>query len=347
MIGEIYKPVSTGITYPFTYLQLFLLIWLSEQLFDDRRNIEHLMIIFIISNISAVLISLLDYNLVTQSGQINQLAGLAGNSNEFGIYLSFSILMVVYFVGQVTKKFVQVLLILAAIGLGISLLLSGSRGSILFLIPVLLLQLLRLYNKRIFLILFIIATMVFAIIFVQPYIPAGFFQRMINIPAGILSGSDTIGERYSLWQYGLVLWAKNPILGIGSGMFQYYSIDSSLLHGTKTLMAHNAYITYLTENGIIGLLLFLLISIYSFINYEHAIRINGKDFHNKALAVTWEAIMLCILLNTIKGNWGDNKILWFCFGISMISCQLLKCKDDKKLERPQQADIYLAGLQDN
>jgi O-antigen ligase len=326
ILGDITKPISTGFSYPLKYLQLLILMWLGEKLFNTVQSFEWLMKLFIIMNVFAVLIALPNYDISTSLGQIDRLAGSAGNANEFGIYLCISELMVVYFIDIVTNKGMKALLIVFACGLIIPIILSGSRGAILFLVPVIAFQLWRLFRSRSFLVVLILACAIIFLMEIPSFVPAGYIQRIINIPKDIINQSDySFVLRNILWQYGLELWKTQPILGIGSGMFQYYSINLPILEGVSS-MAHNAYITYLTENGIIGLLLFVLINIRSLVNYERTIRTQGAGFRLMAMAITWESILLYILLNNLKGNWGDDKILWLCFGFS-VACRLLVSND--------------------
>jgi O-antigen ligase len=318
IVGEATKPISTGITYTFTYIQLLILIWLSEQLFKTRQTIENAMKWFISANIMAVVISLNQFNAGVTYGDINRLSGLEGNANEFAIYLSVAIIMLVYFIMVANKSITRLLLLLLAMGMIVPIILSGSRGAVLFLIPVITLQLLQIRKNRIIIGIFVIMALLVAVVIITPFLPGEYIQRITNIPQDILYGSDTVGLRYGLWQYGLELWSRAPILGIGSGLFAIYSINSPVLHGTRFLPLHNTYLTQLVENGIIGLLFFLLLIVRSGINYSGVIPAAGNDLRLKGLAITWQAVMLLILFNGLKGDWNTSKLLWFCFAISMV-----------------------------
>jgi O-antigen ligase len=317
IVGELLKPVSTGISYPFTYFQLVFMVWLCEQLFTKREQIEALMKFFIAANILAIVTSLPNFDLVTSSDDFSRLSGLQGNSNEFAVYLSVAIVMIVYFFMTGSKKGIRIFLALAATILVIPLILSGSRGAVLFVGPVIALQLWRFRRNNFVFALFFLTTIIMAIGLIGPYLPEAYIQRIVDIPQDILYRRDTVGLRYGLWQYGLELWSQKPIWGIGSGMFVYFSINSPILHGLKRLPLHNMYLTQLVENGIVGLIFFLLLIVKSAWNYSCAIRSAGRDSPVGTLAITWQSILLLFLLNGAKGDWNANKLLWGCFALSL------------------------------
>jgi O-antigen ligase len=337
ILGNMFNPINITISYAFTYLQLLIFIWLSARLFKTRQNLEKLMKLFVYTDIITLIISLQNYNLIPETDIINRLSGLEGNANLFGIYQSISILMLFYFVMKPGKIIIRLFLIIIAVGLIISLVLSGSRGAILFLAPAFALQLWRNQKNNFFIIMLILSIILVFAANIGTYLPMEFVQRITNIPTDILYGTDTIGLRYGLWKYAIELWLQKPILGIGSGMFVLFSINSQVLHGIRVLPAHNMYITYLTENGIVGLLLFLFIVIKSGINYDKVIRKNEKNSSLGKLAITWEAIMLCLLLNGTKADMNYNKLLWFCFAISFSAAIAISitAPNERELKQPR------------
>ena len=206
------------------------------------------------------------------------------------------------------------MLLVLAIGMTLAIILSGSRGGILFCIPVLAWQLWRLGWKNIPIMLLFGVSLLYLVSF----LPVEYVGRIKQIPQSIFAQSDTVGLRFELWKYAIHLWQQKPILGIGTGMFVYLSDQSPVLRGLKNLQAHNTYITYLAENGIVGLALFLIIIIRSMINFEYVAHLKGKLIQFKNLAITWESILMIFLLNGIKGNLNANKIMWFSFAISIV-----------------------------
>ncbi len=68
----------------------------------------------------------------------------------------------------------------------------------------------------------------------------------------------TILDRLTQYQYGLSMWnADNHLFGIGLMNFRYF-YNSSGLSSLRVDFLHNIYLSFLTETGVIGLILFLL-----------------------------------------------------------------------------------------
>jgi O-antigen ligase len=316
VVGEIFKPVNTETFFPLTYLQLLILIWLAAKVFTSRQEIETLMKLFIGANILALLIVLpnFDQYVSTDLTQVRRLAGVVGNANEFSIYISVAVLMLVYFCVETKRRSTRFILLAFAILLVLPIILSGSRGSILFVFPVVVWQLWKFDKRNIpTIFLFLAGLVLFA-----SFLPVEYISRLKGIPQDILTRSDTVGLRFELWEYAIELWKQDPIFGIGTGAFVYLSNQSPALHGMKNLQAHNMYITHLAENGIVGLGLFALIIIRSVTNFEKAMKLRVDSRSIRNLAVTWESVLLIFLLNGVKGNLNANKIMWFAFAISAV-----------------------------
>jgi len=92
-----------------------------------------------------------------------------------------------------------------------------------------------------------------------------------NISSIFNPGENT--NRLNYWKTSLVMFSDKPILGIGTGMwFGKYpetrglenrlnsvSVNDENVYYNSDLNPHNVYLKFLSENGIFGLLLFLLI----------------------------------------------------------------------------------------
>lgn len=63
-------------------------------------------------------------------------------------------------------------------------------------------------------------------------------------------------ERIFMFNFGIQLFLKNPVTGIGIDQFKDYIVRAT--HGEISHDAHNFYLKILVENGIIGLVLFLV-----------------------------------------------------------------------------------------
>jgi O-antigen ligase len=224
--------------------------------------------------------------------------------------------MAYYFLRNSESRSIRFLAVASFIFSGIMLLISGSRGAFLFFIPIALYQIIydqkrgRLIGGVIILIVAIIA---------MNFLPAEYLDRMVQIPTALENTNDTIRLRLNVWDVAIRLWSQNPIFGIGPGMFYYYTNQDFGLLGRSGLATHNMYITFLTENGIIGLAVYLCVVLISITLFFKTILV-VKRFNPSwvALVVAWQSAFFIQLLNGTKANSGHDKIQWLCLGVSLV-----------------------------
>lgn len=93
-------------------------------------------------------------------------------------------------------------------------------------------------------------------------------SSLSDIGSVFSGGSDSYAsrsdeERIFMFNYGIQLFMKYPITGIGIDEFKDYIIRDT--HGYISHDAHNFYLKILTENGIIGIILFMVPLVLIFI----------------------------------------------------------------------------------
>jgi len=65
--------------------------------------------------------------------------------------------------------------------------------------------------------------------------------------------------RLSVWAAAVKVWSDSPFVGVGLGQFR--AATASYVETSATPLAHNTYLSFLAEGGIVGLALFLAIPI--------------------------------------------------------------------------------------
>ncbi|NHM08251.1 tetratricopeptide repeat protein [Flavobacterium sp. CYK-4] len=99
-----------------------------------------------------------------------------------------------------------------------------------------------------------------------------------------VSNNKTLTSRMQLWENSIQMWQENPWLGVGAGNWQVefpkYGLDHfdemSITNGWQTVQrAHNDFLTILCENGLIGLLTYLVI--FGIIFYQLIFLIRKSD----------------------------------------------------------------------
>jgi O-antigen ligase len=117
-------------------------------------------------------------------------------------------------------------------------------------------------------------------------------------------------RRLDIWEQSLNLFASNPVTGIGFGVFRFLNLD---LKDT-----HNIYVKLLTEQGAIGLLIFMIV-IFCFIREGWKLYRKGETEEDRGLGIGFIACIAAVLVNNIFGDrWSylePNAYLWIFAGL--------------------------------
>lgn len=84
------------------------------------------------------------------------------------------------------------------------------------------------------------------------------FHRIFSTLSDVNNGISTSSSRDFLWASALNVFHSSPVIGVGVGRFMQVS--------GSDMDAHNAYLQILAEQGIVGLLLFIIPLVYCVIN---------------------------------------------------------------------------------
>jgi O-antigen ligase len=149
-------------------------------------------------------------------------------------------------------------------------------------------------------------------------IPAHHWTFMYNTITGdIIHQEGSFGSRYTYWQAAYLAFKTAPIWGIGGGQFPWYTYKYSFIGGRDLgTVVHNAYISILTEEGIIGLSLFLgwiFLAAYRF--WEVFKRGTNEDLRVKGFSGFCAFAMILFMSLTLSHEY--SKILWIMAGSSI------------------------------
>lgn len=192
------------------------------------------------------------YNMFIQQYAERMSVSLTYDSNDIGV-LFVAFLPIV--IAEVINS--GILLRFAYIGLAVSILrsiiLTGSRGAIVALCVQCLYFVYMEKKYRFISICFVM----FAVLIVVFYADHSLWDRFLMLGREGEEADYNLtasGGRLSLWINGIVLFLKNPVLGVGIGQFgtAFFNMD-----GKVGLTAHNTYLQIATEIGFFGLLFFI------------------------------------------------------------------------------------------
>ena len=228
-----------------------------------RLHMSALTIVFVIGAFTAASFGLLEGSLTDPAAE-NRLAGAGINPNQLGSYLVVAMVFCVAFaVNPRWSPSARAASIAAAGVAGIGVFLTLSRGALVGMaVAFLLAPFVAGRGRRARALAVVLTAALGAVLWFAAVAPADAVERVTN--PGRSGGSG----RADLWRVGWRMVEDQPIQGVGAGNFPEASIRYLLRPGATERdefivddkkVAHNVYLTVLTEIGLVGLLLFLLI----------------------------------------------------------------------------------------
>jgi len=278
-------------------LDIFIFVFIFLVLLFYKISVKHfitaLKIIFVFSIIYALsaIFQFFFMDIYTKyilhrfnSAQIEEILRIYRNNNYTGFtsqtaylagFLVYGIGVIFVLYRNAIKRAYRIILVLSLPVLFYSLLLTGKRGHLLFMIIALMVTYLfstepkRFFNqtfKIIIGIVFFIFTFIIAFANYTPNIDSQIGKLYVRIEStieGFLVGEDITSGRIYLYEHALKLFNESPILGIGWRRFQELSVG--VINLDRGSHPHNIYFQLLTEIGIVGFILFVIPVVYVFI----------------------------------------------------------------------------------
>ena len=314
------QPFSSILTYDFfkkdgSFFFCYILFFIiAIPFFNYKKTINlffnFLFITFSIFSIFGIVEYLTGKTSITLSvdpgkGKIFTALNFAHNATG-SVYAVVSLFALIFFLNESKKKikFLYLIVLITCIaGLFITKSMGTYIGFIVALIPVLWMNYRKIKNFLIAISIFIVASIPFIYLL-------GIYKRIIQIISfsslNKNSGLYTTVIRLELWKKAWYLFLKSPIFGIGFGRFNdidpynYHRLkglpgilslytDSNFVFSAST--AHNSYLQFLAETGIVGLGLLILFWVLCY-------RIIYKAY-NFSTNIYYKRIYLCALASII------------------------------------------------
>jgi O-antigen ligase len=276
----------------FTFVQLFLVLCMIWELAQTRSRVVGLFTAYVMGAYVAALDTILLYR--TRGEMMRRFAAGGADPNDLAMILALGIPMAWYLAMSYRKPIVQWLcrgyLLVALVGLG----LTGSRGGMvaavvgLLIVPLTLTKLSP--GKRVLGMVLISLGLAAAAV----YTPATLVERLASTGTDV---SDAhLGGRFQIWMAGIHAFTLQPLLGYGTSMFKTavrpFGVDQ---------VAHNAFLSVLVEQGLIGLLIFLSIFLAVLLSLMRL-----PSFDRRFGLVLFATLFVAMLPLT----WEDDKSTW-------------------------------------
>ena len=306
-----------------------LLYFVITNSINDERQINRILDILLLVGGLFGIYGILQYNGIDFSFWIRnierqQVFGLFGNVNFFAEYLivPLPIAVSLFFASQ--NKFKKILLLIAILAMGTSLIVTFTRGSYLgFGVSLIFMSFLFLIsrsknfiknNKKIFIII-LVAVIIITFLYVipSPLNKSGTVISKIKERVSItqLINEFSFGRRTAIYKFTTLMIKDHPLLGSGIGTYKYNTLryqaeffaqgeNRSLYPSGIAYEAHNEYLQLWAELGIIGLGIFIWF-IISYFRFGLKILRKIKDEYRQGIIIGLMGAVVAVLVDSIFG----------------------------------------------
>jgi O-antigen ligase len=281
------------------FIQLFLMSWMLWELASTPKRQRALLMAYVLGAYVAAYKTIVVYY-AEQGTTSKRFAAPNFDPNDLGTLLALGIPMA-WYLGSVLEqpliRWVSRLYIpvaLAAIGL------TASRGALLASIVGLSIIPLTLGRISKGMIIASIPVALISVYVMVSFVPETSWQRFSTTRSEVTEGS--LNERRDIWMAGLQTVQQHPLQGTGPGGF-----DNSVapILGTDHA-AHNAFVSVLVEEGLIGLLLFLAMLGIVFVRIRNLPHLEQRFQF---------VLLLALVVAMLPLTWEDRKPVWFILGL--------------------------------
>jgi len=324
--------VSNGIFVFATYFQMFFFFFLITQLLTEQKYffIFGWVLIGSITIFSVILSIDYLYFIVNQGGfsYVNpeeihgRKEGLNLDPNFSALYATLAISFVLYYIKIYKKLGIRILLLVCLSILFSAIILTHSMGGLIGLSSIMFLFLLFYKDFSTFKKISILVCMIPISILLYYFAPHSLETRVQHQYHNILSGNfETWGTgRGNLWMVSAKIIKENPLLGVGlGGYIEIMGREIYNVTGGKPKQAHNLYLAIATENGIIGLIVFLIL-VFSIMT-KLLIEIKKLFVYDIKFAYIGCSIFLSLFSFLVQSMFLDtqqDKYLWLLLAIASI-----------------------------
>jgi len=299
----------------FTFVQLLILMYLSSELLDTPKKQQAVMAIFSISAIISAFYAI-------QTGQIGETfdesfraEGFVDNANAAARFFVVAMVFLTYLRSTSKNVIVRALCSVGIVVTYLGVFYTVSRTGMLLLFGAQGLILLMQVKGRQRIAIIIIFTIGLLILWYVADSIFGIIQTIIPI---IINREDTFGLRINLWRSGWEMWLDYPIRGVGIGQYikelRYYIFRYPGAH-VSNAVAHNTYVQVLSETGIVGFVLFMLMFYTTLKNFWTSTIAN--EVESLALRNAWLIAFIVMLIGGITKSDHADKLTWMVMGVSL------------------------------
>lgn len=301
-----------------TLILIFLTMFSLVNYIDTFQKLRKVIIYFIYSGFIASIYIIFN----SDFSEITRYGSELGNVNAIGIIIGISITFCFYIILS-QKKYLYILLLIIMIP---TILLTGSRKSLLF-ISMNLILIVYFRNRKSFknitkfiIISLFILLIVYYLIFNVPLFYEVVGNRMENLfsfmfESGTKEGS--INERSYMIRVGGEMFKDKPFLGYG---IDNYRVLFSRVFGGRDTYAHNNYVELMVDTGITGTLIYYFTHILVIRDLFNRV----KEVIDKTICYTFISIIISYIIISTSLIYYDSKHFSILLTIASIVPRLIE-----------------------
>jgi O-antigen ligase len=258
------------------YVSFLFMCFVSLALIDTSRRLRHSLLAFMGSLALASLYVLREFQ-KTGFQQEYRAGYVAGDANYFAANAILALALAYYLLRTKQSHWEKAYCFGCAFLTALAFVASGSRGGFVALCACWLFVFLRTKKKL------RLALPVLLFLPVLAFSSTSPLHRILHPAYGEI-GSNTAHE--VLFKAGVRLFLEHPVAGIGLGNFKTTMDSMGLFEGRDGYMAHDVYVEYAAELGILGFLLFMGILVSVYRSLERVRKLAMRDDDEFFFAVT-------------------------------------------------------------
>lgn len=278
-----------------TYVQLCLVLWMMWELAPSWRRLLGLLVAYVFGSYVAAFETLLVYR--RQAGALRRFTAGMTDPNDLAMTLALAVPMAWYLGMRHRQTLIRwACRVYLPVGI-LALTLTGSRGGLITTIVGLLvvpLTMDRLTSGRLVTAAILLSG---AVGLAATYVPDTIVERLSTTGQELTDAR--FGGRFKLWMAGLNAFARRPMTGYGTGGF-VAAVTPEL--GMRSNVAHNAFLSVLVEQGLVGLSFYLLMFVAA---YRASLRLPKIE---RRFALT---LLATLVVAVSSLTWEDRKPVWF------------------------------------
>ena len=323
-------------------LNVFVSFFLTVYLLNKINNASNFIVmLFLLALIVEVFFSFIPIIMDLEKGQLTfrsqVYSGLAANINITSFSIVFKLPFLLYFLfnstSSIKKLFISILLIMLFFTISV----LGTRGAYMAVFSTLIFTIYYILKNRkdfkririsaLALFLAISLSFVFNVITTRKYNSENVLSRASTISLSTKDGS--VNQRLRYYKQGVSQFISNPLVGLGIGNYKFKSIemDKKDIKGyVVPYHAHNDFIQIAVEQGVLGLVSYIMI----FITFIFSM-IKQRLFRSRDLNIFLLASFSIFLIDSMFNFPIARPIsqIQFVLLLSLVSFEQIKLKNEK------------------